>query len=439
LKSTNNFRVSFLNNFLKDFSKNKDFNHSFDLELLKSTINNIKKNNIIVSSADKNVGTCLIESKIYYELCLEHLNNGDIYSKIDYNPLNTVIDNFNNQLNSLHDNGHISSKLFKTMIEFISNNNKLANFKILPKLHKSKFGIRPLVNCSRSFSSAISKVLDFFFKPIVYSHFSYLKDSQDLILKTTDKSYGKNLKLYSADFESLYTNIPIDECIEIITIIMSKYSYFHISPVGFNILLKLLLKNSYFFFKNKDLILYFHQIKGIFMGPAAGPSIANLYLSYYENMNSNLRSLPIFFRYIDDLFYGTNDDFKISDSDFKIIYPSLNLNIFNENSVVFLDLIIFSDKDGYLFFNLYIKPTNTFSYLLPISNHPSHIVKNIPKNLLIRIRRICSTYNDYLYNANFLLNNLLKRNYVNKKLKILYFQLVIKIEKIYYLIRKKNL
>ena len=238
LNSTNNFRNSFLDSFLKYFSTNNDFNDSFNLNLLKATIRNIKKNEIIVSSADKNIGTCLIESKIYYKLCLEHLNNDKIYTKIHTNPLEKISKEYDIQFNYLRCNGHISSHLFKVLSEYYSNHKKLANFKILPKLHKNKFGIRPLVNCSNSISSAISKILDFFFKPLVTNHYSYIKDSQDLILKTTNKKFSNNIKLFSADFESLYTNIPLDDCIEIITTIISKYEFYHISTVGFNILFK---------------------------------------------------------------------------------------------------------------------------------------------------------------------------------------------------------
>ena len=423
LKSTNNFRNLFLDNFFEFFSKNNDFSDSFNLNLLKSTIYNLKKNQIIVTSADKNICTTLIESKIYHTLCYDHLNNANIYSKIDNNPLDLLYERFLSQFDYLHNNGHISSHLYRVMIDYISKNKKLANFRILPKLHKNKLGIRPLVNCSNSISSGISKILDFFFKPLVSNHYSYIKDSQDLLLKTKDLKFDKNIKLFSADFESLYTNIPLDECIEIITLIISEHSCFHISIVGFNSLLKLLLKNSYFFYKCNDKILYFLQIKGIFMGTAVGPSLANLYLSYYENLNSNLKSLPLFYRFIDDLFYVNYDNNEISTSDFKTIYPHLNLNIFSDSSVIFLDLEISCNSNGYLKYNLYIKPTNTFSYLLPISNHPKHIVKNIPKNLLIRIKRICSTYNDYLTNSNFLMNNLLKRNYPFQKIKNLIFSI----------------
>lgn len=292
LKSTHNFRNEFLDNFMLHFSKFNDFSHSFELKLLKSTINNIKKNNVIVTSADKNIGTVLIESKIYHKLCLDHLSDETIYSEITENPLDKILSVFIKDLNYLHDNGHIISSLFKKLINTLNDNKSLPNFRIMPKLHKTKLGIRPLINCSKSISSILSKLLDFYFKPIVQKQYSYIKDSQDLILKNINKKFEKNSQLYSADFESLYTNIPIDDCIHIISIIVSNYSFYEVNTVAFNVLLKLLLKNSYFFYKNVDCKKFYLQIKGIFMGTAAGPSIANL--SKYDRniyLKKNLKNL----------------------------------------------------------------------------------------------------------------------------------------------------
>ena len=63
---------------------------------------------------------------------------------------------------------------------------------------------------------------------------------------------------------------------------------------------------------------------------------------------------------------------------------------FNTRSVIFLDLIIWVDKDGYIQTDLYTKDNAKNSYLLPSSNHPSHITKNIPYSLAFRIMRNCS-------------------------------------------------
>jgi hypothetical protein len=57
-------------------------------------------------------------------------------------------------------------------------------------------------------------------------------------------------------------------------------------------------------------------------------------------------------------------------------FGCLKLNIIGGKTVNFLDLVInlnsFTNK---LKFNLYIKPTFTFSYVLPESNHPSFVLK----------------------------------------------------------------
>ena len=90
----------------------------------------------------------------------------------------------------------------------------------------------------------------------------------------------------------------------------------------------------------------------------------------------------------------------------------LKLNICSSNIVNFLDLnISLNAITGKLNFSIYIKPTNTFSYLLTSSNHPNFIFKNIPKSLFIRLRRICSNLYDYFYFARKLLFELIQRGY----------------------------
>ena len=90
----------------------------------------------------------------------------------------------------------------------------------------------------------------------------------------------------------------------------------------------------------------------------------------------------------------------------------LTLNIVTEKTVNFLDLLISLDRiTGMLVFSLYLKPTNTFSYLLSSSNHPSFIFKNIPKGVLFRARRICTYLFDFFYFARLFRTQFLKRGY----------------------------
>ena len=47
-------------------------------------------------------------------------------------------------------------------------------------------------------------------------------------------------------------------------------------------------------------------------------------------------------------------------------------------------------------------------------DHPKFILKNIPKSLFIRIRRICSSFNDFLYFSEELIVKLIERGYERK-------------------------
>ena len=98
-------------------------------------------------------------------------------------------------------------------------------------------------------------------------------------------------------------------------------------------------------------------------------------------------------------------------------FGSLKLNLIIDKSVDFLDLNITLDSlTGYLNFKVFFKSTKTFSYLLTSSNHPEFIFKNIPKSLFLRIRRICSKIEDYIYFSSILTKYLLSRGYFLKSI-----------------------
>jgi hypothetical protein len=135
---------------------------------------------------------------------------------------------------------------------------------------------------------------------------------------------------------------------------------------------------------------------------------------------------PLFYgRFIDDICLISNE--KLNERDFKSYFLNLKLNIIQSKVINFLDLeITFDILTKKLNFSLYVKPTNTFCYLHINSNHPKFIFNNIPKSLLIRIRRICTKHTDYLYFARKLVYQLLNRGYDFSRL----FSLVITIGKI---------
>jgi len=100
-----------------------------------------------VTETDKNIGITVSTHQVYNDLALKHLQDTNIYSKIDnlnIFEINTLI---KNSIDYLLTEKHITKKLSNAII--IDNNSvKFGKFRLMPKLHKSKFGIRPIINCS---------------------------------------------------------------------------------------------------------------------------------------------------------------------------------------------------------------------------------------------------------------------------------------------------
>ena len=118
----------------------------------------------------------------------------------------------------------------------------------------------------------------------------------------------------SLDVDSLFTNIHLDETIDICANQLFENT---VSVEGFTKselkqLLSLATKESYFIFNG----LIYKKIDGVAMSSPLGPSLANAFLSYHEKnwLNSCPQgSKPVFYRrYVDDIFIlcKSNDHLK---------------------------------------------------------------------------------------------------------------------------------
>ena len=167
------------------------------------------------------------------------------------------------------------------------------------------------------------------------------------------------------------------------------------------------------------------------MGTPMAPNYANLFMSKFENdlitsyhQEKGLKP-HVWFRYIDDIFMiwthgpDTLKDFidytqnfskqrnMKSDIRFEVNQSTLSTN--------FLDVTV-NLVAGILTTTLYSKPTDAHLYLNKKSNHPRHVIKNLPKGQLIRIRRICTESSEYIKNSDIMCKSLIKRGYSEKHL-----------------------
>jgi hypothetical protein len=353
---------------------------------------------------DKNVGTGIISNELYDELVYESLNDIETYEELESNPL----DNCRNEIEIKLIDLFLKKKITNKLHDFLKNcPNKLGNFGIIPKIHKTKFSTRPIISYVEHFTNNLCIFLDILFKPHVQKCKSYIQDSQNFIQKTKDICIDNNDFLAVADFTSLYSNIDLKDCLEKITdFFTDKLDSENLKIEVLHEILKIVLENNYFKYKDK----FYKQKKGIAMGSKCGPSIANLYVYIYENKWLHIHRPKFYLRFIDDICLSVKN--KNDLETLKSSFRNLTLNIETGESLPFLDITVSKNKlISRLNYSLYIKPTNTFQYLQIDSNHPSHIFKNLAKSLFIRIRRICSWTNDYVFFSSLITKQLVTRGY----------------------------
>ena len=403
---------------------------------LNSLIKRTTKKEIIIKPADKGSIITVMSPEFYLNMCDSHLRNEEYYECIQDNDPSPLLKNriiaYAKKYKHL-----LTENEYKTLTQ---KTYKISNFCMLPKLHKSKelndiilaknseyinvdkiltIEGRPIVAGPCYHTSVVSQILHVIMEPTLSFIKHILKDSFDFIDRI-DTQCTDNTILSTCDIKSLYTNIQHDVFYKAIEYWIDK---FHDDIP----LLSRLTKA--FILKGLNIILkfnyFFHQIKGTAMGTIFAVVGSNLTVAYFEvKMFALLPQIYPrdfvdyfvcnYFRFLDDIFHTWLINFDIEpfyklinelDPDFKFIFEKVTTDI------NFLDINI-KIVDNQLHFDIYHKPTNSFSYLKYNSCHPSHTKNNISLSLARRLIRIVTDNRDYRLEE--LRQNLLKRNHPEK-------------------------
>lgn len=165
-----------------------------------------------IVECDKNVGSAVISHDLYNKLCLKNLNSPD-FEIIKNDPLELINSEIKHKLDHLLSTNDISLKMRDFLIMDLS---KLGRYRLLMKIHKAKFGTRPIINSKSHPTENLSWLLDCLIRPLIILTESYIQDSQNLLQKTKNKKFPFNCKIYSCDFEGLYSNIDLTHALFII-------------------------------------------------------------------------------------------------------------------------------------------------------------------------------------------------------------------------------
>ena len=104
----------------------------------------------------------------------------------------------------------------------------------MPKVHKEKFSVRPIMNFRVHFTSYLCLLVDLIRRPFVLKCSFYLKDSTQLLQVAKDYC-----ELVSGDFDSLYSKINLLDALNLICEFIRDFNSEHMVINAFRSILKI--------------------------------------------------------------------------------------------------------------------------------------------------------------------------------------------------------
>ena len=377
----------------------------------REAIKQLKQNqDIIIKPADKGSGVVVMNKEDYMKEAHRQLSDNKTYKLLDQDPTDQFNSEVNREIKILNAMHVIDDK---TRYQLVNNTARTAQFYMLPKMHKANHPGRPIISANECPTELISKYVDLKLQPIAKTRKSYLRDTQDFLSRIQQyKNLPENTLLVTADVQSLYTNITHQAGITAVknTLIKEKHSNLEIGLI--TRLIRLILTKNCFNFNNKSYL----QIQGTAMGTKMAPSYAIIYMAHLEEsfLEQQETKPMVWLRYIDDIFMiWTHGEEKLNTffTAFNNFAPPIKLDWeISKPSINFLDTTC-SIQAGKIETTLYTKPTDRHQYLYHSSCHPSNQKKGIPFSQALRIRRICSSTEEYIKHTNKLKTHLVNRGY----------------------------
>ena len=283
------------------------------------------------------------------------------------------------------------------------------------KIHKPGNPIRPIISQIPTPTYKLAKTINKIISQYIPNEY-LLKSSNDFIdLLHSNSPQGI---LASLDVESLFTNVPIDETIEIIL----KNVFNHpdipppkMSPQILKNLLQLCTKEAPFRCPRNKLYV---QIEGVAMGSPLGPTFANFYMGELESrVFENKNNKPsIYARYVDDIFLQIENETQLMHlrdtfRDSSVLNFTYELS--TNNQLPFLDVLVEPDSMKFCT-SVYHKKTDNGSCLNGKSECVDKYKNSVITNYLNRAYRISDTWSTFHSEIKHIKQVLVNNNYSNR-------------------------
>ena len=173
----------------------------------------------------------------------------------------------------------------------------------LPKIHKTNCPKRPICSAIGTSTYQLSNFVAKIIKPAACNvHDTDLNDTFQFIQQINGTDISE-MFMVSFDVQSLFTNIPLDETIDICMDRLYRSDHAVQPDIPEKVLkhlLKLCVKDNVFVFQG----CVYYQVDGVAMGNALGPILANIFMANLEETKIiGSPHCPTYYRrYVDDTF-----------------------------------------------------------------------------------------------------------------------------------------
>ena len=398
-----------------------------------------KDKNLLILKPDKGNGIVLLDRDVYFNKMNDILDDREKFKPVHGDCLKIIFkleDKLNRFLRSLKELRVISESVFNYLYASGSQPGIMYG---LPKVHKGNCPLRPILSAIGTHTYNLAKFIVPTLEKIAYSSFT-VKDTFNFVTEIMDFKNADKYKMASFDVTSLFTNIPLDETINIILELLfpdNNSHYLNFNRQQYKKLLELAVKDNIFFF-NKEL---YSQTDGVAMGSPLGPILANIFMSYHEE--KWLSTCPkefkpvLYRRYVDDTFLLFREEAHIQNflTYLNSQHPNINFTVEKENngSLPFLDIDVNRVNDEFVT-NVYRKKTFTGLGMNFDSSIPIDYKRNLIMCLVVRAYRICSNYvnftNELEYLRKYFLSNKFPIHFIEKCIRITLNNIFIRKEKL---------
>jgi hypothetical protein len=417
---------TYVNNYLTDVEPKLRLPRAPELVEVTRLRQYLLDHDYIVIPTDKNLGTAVVTRKWFIEGGFSLLNDPLNYREIDSDERTEILDNTyvrvlvvaekaqkfleHPQLadflrskiphpDNLPDRSDPNADPDKVLPKPSEYN--VPQFYGVPKIHKQPVKFRPIIPCHSAMQNPAAKYVSKMLKPLLAERPYLLRSSKDFAQKLSTLRIPRHQKIWlvTGDIVAYYPTIPKDKCINIVRkwwLDSVKDTTSFRERELFTLCLNLGMGDLITDFQSKTYL----QTRGLAMGVAASPDLANLYGCYFEEKILPDKDFVFFGRFIDDVFAivtanTAQEALQIAE---RVQYEDVKIEYsVSDSHQAFLDLLVYIDPaTNTVEHKPFRKARNHLERIPWASHHPADVKRGTFIGEMSRLATLCSRPGDYL-------------------------------------------